>query len=52
MASSEIKFLQWIVDTRKLWVVPGSLGAKEQMQAFERVVSIPQASPHIVLIKL
>ncbi|KFY79447.1 hypothetical protein V499_01576 [Pseudogymnoascus sp. VKM F-103] len=39
MASSEIKFLQWIVDTRKLWVVPGSLGAKEQMQAFERVAA-------------
>ncbi|KFZ11380.1 hypothetical protein V502_07572 [Pseudogymnoascus sp. VKM F-4520 (FW-2644)] len=39
MSSSEIKFLQWIVDTRKLWVVPGSLGAKEQMQAFERAAA-------------
>ncbi|OBT61277.1 hypothetical protein VE03_09373 [Pseudogymnoascus sp. 23342-1-I1] len=36
MSSSEIEFIQWIVDTRKLWVVPDSLGVKEKMQAFER----------------
>ncbi|KAL5353721.1 hypothetical protein ACLOAV_001762 [Pseudogymnoascus australis] len=36
MSSSEIEFIQWIVDTRKLWIVPESLGVKEQMQAFER----------------
>ncbi|KFY34954.1 hypothetical protein V494_06329 [Pseudogymnoascus sp. VKM F-4513 (FW-928)] len=39
MAVSEIEFLQWIVDTRMLWVVPESLGAKEQMKAFERVAA-------------
>ncbi|KFY18697.1 hypothetical protein V493_08409 [Pseudogymnoascus sp. VKM F-4281 (FW-2241)] len=37
MATLEIEFFQWIVDTRMLWVVPESLRAKEQMEALERV---------------
>lgn len=51
MSSSEIEFIQWIVDTRKLWIVPESLGVKEQMQAFERAVSIPRTTPPLALIK-
>lgn len=51
MSSSEIEFIQWIVDTRKLWIVPESLGLKEQMQAFERAVSIPRTTPPLALIK-
>lgn len=39
MGGSGIEFFQWIVDTRRIWIVPQSLGAKEQMKAFELVVS-------------
>ncbi|KFY00114.1 hypothetical protein O988_03513 [Pseudogymnoascus sp. VKM F-3808] len=39
MGGSGIEFFQWIVDTRRIWIVPQSLGTKEQMKEFERVAA-------------